>query len=144
MSTILLCNRDLNSATIQQTCNLDLQKFSAPHCPNPKSVRANTPYLLNGHSDPQGRRMQALIAPAHIARPITELTLTFGEDNTLALAAMMEQLKDYNVAMTGASTSVYGERINGFTDSVKRYQRALLAYRDAKIAKAASQTQLKQ
>lgn len=143
MSTLLLCNRDLSSPAIQQACNLNLQQLSALHCPDPKVARANTPYLLNGHNSAQGKRIQALLAPPQIARPITDLSLTFGEDNTLAIAAMMEQLKDYNIALTGASTSIYGERINGFAKSVKEYQVALLTYRDAKLNGASNLGQLK-
>lgn len=144
MSTLMLCNRNLSAPAIQQACSLNLQQLSELHCPTPKIARANTPYLLNGHSGTQGKRIQTLLAPPQVARPITDLSLSFGEDNTLAIAAMMERLKDYNIAMTGASTSVYGERINGFAKSVKEYQVALLTYRDAKLGKAQNQVQLKQ
>lgn len=144
MNTVLLCNRDLSAPAVQQACSLNLQQLSELHCPNPKLAKANTPYLLNGHNDAQGRRIQTLLAPAHIARTVTDLSLTFGEDNTLAIAAMMEQLKDYNIALTGASTSVYGERLNGFARSVKEYQVALLTYRDAKLSGASNHGQLKQ
>ncbi|MCA0894636.1 hypothetical protein [Microbulbifer agarilyticus] len=143
MSSVLLCNRDLTSPAIQQACNVNLQQLSAPHCPSPAFAKANTPYLLNGHSSAQGRRIQTLLSPPQVARPVTELSLTFGEDNTVAIAAMMEQLKDYNIALTGASTSVYGERISGFAKSVKEYQVALLTYRDAKLSKATNHGQLK-
>ncbi|WP_201276865.1 hypothetical protein [Microbulbifer sp. ALW1] len=121
-----------------------MQQLSALHCPTPKFAQANTPYLLNGHNNAQGKRIQALLAPSQIARPVTDLSLTFGEDNTLAIAAMMEQLKDYNIALTGASTSVYGERMNGFAKSVKEYQVALLNYRGAKLSGASNHGQLKQ
>ncbi|MCA0901993.1 hypothetical protein [Microbulbifer agarilyticus] len=144
MSSVLLCNRDLTSPAIQQACNINLQQLSAPHCPSPAFAKANTPYLLNGHSSAQGRRIQTLLSPPQVARPVTELSLTFGEDNTVAIAAMMEQLKDYNIALTGASTSVYGERISGFAKSVKEYQVALLTYRDAKLGNASNHRQLKQ
>ncbi|QIL90244.1 hypothetical protein GNX18_11125 [Microbulbifer sp. SH-1] len=144
MNTVILCNRNLSSPVIQQACNLNLQQFSELHCPTPRLAKANTPYLLNGHNDAQGKRIQTLLAPAHIARPVTELSLTFGEDNTIAIAAMMEQLKDYNIALTGASTSIYGERINGFAKSVKEYQIALLTYRDAKLSGASNHGLLKQ
>ncbi|WP_226668698.1 hypothetical protein [Microbulbifer aggregans] len=144
MSTLLLCNRDMTSPAIQQACNANLQQYSAPHCPDPRIARANTPYLLNSHSDSQGKRIQTLLAPPQVARSVTDLSLTFGEDNTIAIAAMMDQLRDYNIALTGASTSVYGERITGFAESVKRYQAALLTYRDAKQSRAANQAQLKQ
>ncbi|MFV8783969.1 hypothetical protein ACNKU7_16235 [Microbulbifer sp. SA54] len=144
MSTLLLCNRDMTSPAIQQACSANLQQYSAPHCPDPRIARANTPYLLNGHSDSQGKRIQTLLAPPQVARSVTELSLTFGEDNTIAIAAMMDQLRDYNIALTGASTSVYDERIKGFAESVKRYQVALLSYRDAKLSQATNQAQLKQ
>ncbi|WP_043320898.1 hypothetical protein [Microbulbifer sp. HZ11] len=144
MSTVFLCNRSLSSPALQQACRVNIQQLTELHCPTPKFAKANTPYLLNGHSDAQGKRIQTLLAPKHISQPVTELSLTFGEDNTLAIAVMMEQLKDYNIALTGASTSVYGERISAFAKSVKEYQVALLTYRDAKLSKAGNQAQLKQ
>lgn len=144
MSTVLLCNRDLASPVIQQACNLNLQQLSAPHCPNPKIVRANTPYLVNGHSDSHGKRIQNLLSPPQVARSVTDFSLTFGEDNTIAIATMMDQLRDYNIALTGASTTVYGQRIEGFALSVKQYQEALLSYRDAKLSRANNQAQLRQ
>ncbi|WP_299596910.1 hypothetical protein [uncultured Microbulbifer sp.] len=144
MSTLLLCNRALSAPAIQRACSVNLQQYSELHNPAPQFVKANTPYLLNGHSDAQGKHIQALLAPKHISQPVTELSLTFGEDNTLALAAIMGQLKDYNIALTGASTSVYGERISGFAKSVKEYQVALLNYRDAIQNRASNQAQLKQ
>ncbi|WP_066967514.1 hypothetical protein [Microbulbifer sp. Q7] len=144
MTTLLLCNRPLSAPAIQLACNANFQQYSEFHRPTPHFAKANTPYLLNGHDDAQGKRIQSLLAPKHISKPVTELALTFGEDNTLAIAAMMEQLKDYNIALTGASTSVYGERISGFAKSVKEYQVALLTYREAKRSKAGNQAQLKQ
>ncbi|MBN8430381.1 hypothetical protein JF535_05880 [Microbulbifer salipaludis] len=144
MTTLLLCNRPLSAPAIQLACNANFQQYSELHSSAPQSAKANTPYLLNGHNDAQGKRIQSLLAPKHISKPVTELALTFGEDNTVAIAAMMEQLKDYNIALTGASTSVYGERISGFAKSVKEYQVALLTYREAKQSKAGYQAQLKQ
>ena len=58
------------------------------------------------------------------------MSLSFGEDNTLALAEMTKTLQDYNVGLIGASTSVYASRVGGFTGAVKEYQNALLFYRD--------------
>ena len=79
-----------------------------------------------------------------IAQNLTDLSLSFGEDNTLALADISAKLKDYNIAMTGASTSMYANRVQGFGLAVKKYQEALLAYRDAVKTSPAARTLAKQ
>lgn len=63
----------------------------------------------------------------------------------MALSDMMAKLtNDYNVAMMGASTSVYAGRIGGFAGAVKEYQDALMAYRATLKSSATTQMLAKQ
>ena len=72
-----------------------------------------------------------VLSPAPVSRELTNLSLTLGEENTLALADITAQLQSYNIGLMGASTSIYANRIGGFAGSVKNYQDALMQYRKA-------------
>lgn len=71
------------------------------------------------------------LSPSPVARELTNLSLSYGGDNVVALADITQKLKEYNVGLMGASTSVYANRIGGFAGSVKDYQAALMQYRQA-------------
>lgn len=64
-----------------------------------------------------------------VSRKLTNLSLTFGGENTVALADMTTKLRDYNIELMGAPTSVYANRIGGFAGAVRDYQDALMQYR---------------
>ncbi len=81
--------------------------------------------------------ISALSAPK-VADNLTNLSLSFGGDNTIALAEITRNLQEYNAGLIGASTSVYANRIGGFAGAVKEYQDALMAYRGAMKSNAAS------
>ena len=87
--------------------------------------------------------ISTLSAPK-VANNLTNLSLSFGGDNTIALAEMTKKLQEYNVGLMGASTSVYANRLGGFAGAVKEYQDALMAYRGAINSNAASKTIAKQ
>ena len=67
-----------------------------------------------------------------------------GGDTTIALAQSTDKLYDYNLAMMGASTSVYANRMGGFVESVQNYQNNLLAYRAALSTSSAERLLAKQ
>lgn len=67
-----------------------------------------------------------------------------GGDTTIALAQLTDKLYDYNLAMMGASTSVYANRMGGFVESVQNYQNNLLAYRAALSKSSAERLLAKQ
>lgn len=131
MSEILLCNQPLNAQTLQNQCGIDIKQLSALSCETPGSVAANTPYLIGDDLSSTGRGIRNQLALPHIARELTNLSLSFGGDNVVALAEINAKLKEYNIGLMGASTSVYAHRIGGFAGSVKDYQAALMEYRQA-------------
>lgn len=131
MSEILLCNQSLNSQALQRQCGINTDQLSALSCKAPTMTVANTPYLIGDDPSGIGRGVLGQLAPAHVARGLTNLSLSFGGDNVVALAEINAKLKEYNIGLMGASTSVYAHRIGGFAGSVKDYQAALMEYRQA-------------
>src|SRR5690554_1505639 len=129
MSEILLCNQSLNSQALQRQCGINTDQLSALSCGAPTLAAANTPYLIGDDPSGIGRGVLGQLAPAHVARGLTNLSLSFGSDNVVALAEINAKLKEYNIGLMGASTSVYAHRIGGFAGSVKDYQAALMEYR---------------
>lgn len=47
---------------------------------------ANTPYLIGDDPSGIGRGVLGQLAPAHVARGLTNLSFSFGGDNVVALA----------------------------------------------------------
>lgn len=131
MSEILLCNQSLNSQALQRQCAINTDQLSALSCEAPTLAAANTPYLIGDDPSGNARGVLGKLAPAHVARGLTKLSLSFGGDNVVALAEINAKLKEYNIGLMGASTSVYAHRIGGFAGSVKDYQAALMEYRQA-------------
>ncbi len=75
---------------------------------------------------------------------LTNLSLSFGEDNTLALADIMAKLKEQQIGMIGATTSMYANRVQGFGLAVKKYQDALMEYRKVMKTNPAARVLAKQ
>jgi hypothetical protein len=61
---------------------------------------------------------------------ITDMAFEFGEDNAVAITEIAAALRTYGAGTTGAATSIYSKRIQDFGAAVKRYQDALLEYRN--------------
>lgn len=144
MSEILLCNRPLNPKDFHAQCGVSIEQVSAFSCVAPTSASANTPYLVEDHHSNSGRNILGQLAPTPVATELTNLSLPYGGDNVLALAEIIANLKEYNIGLMGASTSVYAHRIGGFAGSVKSYQAALMEYRHAVTSGSPSKTLLKQ
>lgn len=140
MAEILLCNRSFSSHQLKQLCSLthaELQVLDA----QPQLFRPHHPYLLSPRPSAEDRGIVSVLnsAPPRQLRNLTEISLDFDGESTLALAEVMEMLRsEPSLAMTGAGTSVYSERMNAFGCSVQKYQDALLRYRKAVEAKASA------
>ena len=57
------------------------------------------------------------------------MAFDLGEENTIAIAEIAAYLRGHGAATTGAATSVYARRMQGFGTAVQRYQDALFEYR---------------
>ena len=144
MSEILLCNQPMKADFLSSSCGIDPDLIHGRGCSKPASLSAFTPYVLGqGLSSFDSQIISTLSAPK-VANNLTDLSLSFGGENTVALAEMTKKLQEYNVGLVGASTSVYANRLGGFSGAVKEYQDALMAYRGAINSNAAAKSIAKQ
>ncbi|MCK5231565.1 MAG: hypothetical protein KAR13_14930 [Desulfobulbaceae bacterium] len=144
MSEILLCNQALSPKAFQGQCGIEIDQITAISCTKLTTAAANTPYLIGSNDTGINRSVLGQLSPMPIARELTNLSLSYGGDNIVALAEMTAKLKDYNIGLMGASTSVYANRIGGFAGSLKDYQAALMEYRQAVTSNSAMKTAAKQ
>ena len=94
-------------------------------------IMANRPYLLSSQPSVFDKTALAQLANPHIARDLTALSVSHGGDTISAAAQAITPLFYENKGSIGTVASVYAGRMEGFLGSVKKYQAALLRYRDA-------------
>ena len=140
MAEILLCNQPTRLSFVEDRAD----QIAGPGCANPDILNSYTPYVEGDNLSPTDRNIMHLLSPMPVARELTNFSLSYGEDNTLALADLTVKLKDYNTGVLGASTSIYAKRIGGFAGSVQDYQDALMQYREAIKANPATKAAAKQ
>ena len=143
MSEVLLCNQALSPMSLQDQCGITIDQVTDFSCKKPSLIAPHTPYLIGNNTDINPSAL-AQLSPAPVARELTNLSLSYGGDNVLALASISAMLQDYNVGLMGSSTSVYANRIGGFAGSVKNYQAALMEYRQAVTSKSPMKVAAKQ
>ena len=130
MAEILLCGQSIKSESLNQ-CGINSESIVGMGCTNPVTLNAHRPYLVG--KTPTGADIALLnrLSPAQTSKELTNLSLSLGADNTLAMADITAKLQEYNIGLIGATTSVYANRIQGFGGAVKNYQAALMDYRQA-------------
>jgi hypothetical protein len=131
MSEIILCNQHLSLGHLKSNCGIEGDLVHGLTCHKPETLQAFTPYLLGKEKNSQQQQIINQLSLKPTATELTNLSLSFGGDNTLAIAEITKQLNDFNISLMGATTSVHGERIGGFAKAVKEYQDALMTYRSA-------------
>ncbi len=131
MSDIILCNKPISANTLSSQCGIDTDTIFGMHCTNPTMLNAYTPYILGENPSPASKSIVNQLTTSANNRELTNVALSFGGDNTIAIAEMTAKLKEFNVGVMGASTSIYANRVGGFADAVKSYQDALMEYRQA-------------
>ncbi len=131
MTEILLCNGPLQSSQLENQCGLNPDLIGGLNSTTPEILSSNTPYLMCEDPSAKDRDILRLLSMPRVSREVTNLGLSFGEDNTLAIASIYDKLKTYNIGLMGAGTGVYRQRLGGFAEAVSKYQTALLDYREA-------------
>lgn len=130
MTEVLLCSQVTQTSHLKNQCGLSPEFIHGSNCVNPDRLNSYTPYLMSEDPSAKDRDILRLLSTPSTSRQVTDLSLTFGGDNTLAIADIYDKLKGYNLGLMGAGTSVYGHRLKGFGEVVSRYQASLLDYRD--------------
>lgn len=138
VSEILFCNQSMKADFLSKSCGIDSDLIHSRVCSKPASLSAFTPYFLGQELSTFDSQIISALSAPKVANNLTSLSLSFGGDNTIALAEMTKKLQEYNVGLMGASTSVYANRLGGFVGAVKAYQDALMAYRGTINSNAAS------
>ncbi len=145
MSGIILSNQSLGSDYFKSKTGIDIENCRSKHCTKPpKKIAAYRPYLLGNDDSSIGKHALSRLSSPGISRNVTNLALTYGGNNAIALAGMSEKLKDYNVGLMGSSLSVYSDRVGGFVGSVKNYQKSLMDYKEALSSNSAAKNAAKQ
>ena len=132
MPKLLLTSASTDADSIRRAMGLPPGFIQGRDRSVPKTMCPNTPYLLGESlSDHDRRILSAFVADPGATRTLTELSLAYGGDNTVALAELTRKLRDYGLGTVGAATEVYGSRMESFGGTVKGYQDTLVAYRAA-------------
>lgn len=142
MSEVILCNQALRADYLQMSCGIDF--IEGRGCSRPSYLSPYTPYLSGEILSDFDRRLVSQLAPKPISKELTNLALSFGGDNVIALSEMSKKLRGYSPELMGASSAVYANRIGGFSNAVKNYQDALMAYRHATKSNPATKALAKQ
>jgi len=96
-------------------------------------VKALTPYRPYLIGPPRSGIDSSIVNTLNLSknsRTLFDLSSTFGPDDTGAIVDAMVKLKETQIAVAGAATSVYSARMGEFGHAVQRYQDTLMAYRD--------------
>ena len=144
MSEIILCNRNFSASAFKKEYGVGIELTSSITCANPSMLAANQPYLLKGGNSAIGSATLNKLSNPSITQNLTNLALSFGGDNLIAISSVTSKLQEYNVGLMGASTSVYANRMGGFVEAVQNYQSALMDYRQAVTEKSPSKIVAKQ
>lgn len=131
MTEILLCNTTMKPSQLPRHCAIGPENMNDLIESTSDIIKRYKPYVLNGNPTNSDKQIARTLAPLPISRELTHLSLCYGEEQLLALSEITAKLKIINIELTGAATSVYADRMTGFSDAVKKYQAALLTYRDA-------------
>ncbi len=137
MEEIIFCKEAMKTECLHHYLGLNGQDITGISCTNPSYLKAYTPYRVGLRSPYIGGCVLTQLTPAHISRNLTDLSLSLGEDNVIALADMFAILQKYGPGMAGSSTTVYSDRINAFVKAVEKYQATLMEYRQAARASPA-------
>ena len=144
MAEILLCNQPTPLSMLGNQPGFSSDNITGLSCVNPNVLNSYTPYITEQNLSAADRDIMHLLSPMPVARELTNLSLSFGEENTLALAEISAKLKDYNIGLMGASTAIYTRRMGGFVGAVQNYQDALMQYRQAVKTNPATKAVAKQ
>jgi len=131
MSEIILCNQPTNTESLQNLNSSGNTDIVGIGCTNPQMLSAYTPYSVVGNQSGIDHSVLSQLSPMSVSKELTNLSLSYGGDNVVALADITAKFQEFNIGLMGASTSIYANRIGGFAGAVKDYQSALMEYRHA-------------
>ena len=122
MSEILLCNKPIKADALASLCGIDSSMIFGAQCRQPSILTAYTPYLIGSEPSNAAKSMVNQLTNTAKNRELTNIALSFGGDNTLAIADISAKLQALGVGTMGASTRFYGNRVGGFGQTASHYR----------------------
>lgn len=137
MAEILLCNipTKINELEAQHGVSPDELVTTIPPA-NSQLLRPHHPYLIAGNPTIDERQLLTLLGTGESTRNLTNISLTYGPENTVGLAHLMHDVKgrmekhEFAMGTTGTAMDAYKLRSEKFVEAVTEYQKALLNYRN--------------
>ncbi len=94
MSEILLCNQPMTADFLSNSCGIDSDLIHGMGCSKPTTLSAFTPYVLGQELSAFDSQIISTLSAPKVANNLTNLSLSFGGDNTIALAEMTKKLQE--------------------------------------------------
>lgn len=132
MTEFVISNTAFPVDQLQDQCNTGSCHVQSMH--RGKDVKFLTPY--QPYAVGENLTADQLAHMTHLnqvqdKRNFTDLVLSLGPENTMAMADLHAKMTEFNIGLMGTATSAYTARMDSFSQAVHKYQTALLAYRDA-------------
>ncbi|MDH3325347.1 MAG: hypothetical protein OEM38_01360, partial [Gammaproteobacteria bacterium] len=140
MAEILLSNRAISTTQLEQQCGITTNDIYDDQ--NTQAIFANQPYLVGKQPSRTELAILHTLRNAEQNQHLAEVSLSLGENETVAIAEMKKKLQDNSSSVIGSATGAYGARASGFQGAVQKYQTTLLKYRKTITTKSPKATQL--
>lgn len=139
MAEVLLSNRYLTTPQMTVQCDVPVDLLNENQ--EITGLLANRPYLLGQELSSIDYSIHNILSSAPDLQNLTELSLSLGDNNTIAISDMMSSLSNVHVGLMGTSTAMYSNRMAKFAEAVNNYQNALMRYRKTIEGRASSAVQ---
>jgi len=130
MAEIILSNRRICPTIMESTFGIPMDNLEGLAFSKPRYIYPYTPYLVSDYCGPMDRSILSRLYHPDAATELTNLSLSFGGDNVVALAEIVETLRAHLAGMAGTAGSVYSQRMGDLLRAVQKYQDALMKYRE--------------
>jgi len=128
VTEILLCNQMLKAPQLYQQCGISLDQLYCGAKVN--ALTPYRPYLTGPRRSSVDNGIVNTLNVSKKPRNLFDLSNAFGSDDTVAIAEVMTKLKESQMAVAGATASVYSACMGEFGSAVQRYQDTLTDYRN--------------
>ncbi|MEN8180144.1 MAG: hypothetical protein ABFS39_16200, partial [Pseudomonadota bacterium] len=108
MTEVFLSNQLITSNQIELECSVTPEELYGYN----NTLFANRPYMISQEPSLQDKAVFKTFdsAPNHTLKNLTEMALSLGSEKIQPVAELMMNLKDYEIAISGAGASVYSGR----------------------------------
>jgi hypothetical protein len=141
MTTIILPRQPTQVDTLQRMLDLPPGCVHGLSPTPPNTLWPNAAYMLGESKTNHDRLVLGLLSQQPENQTLGELSLTYGSENTRALAQLTNRMRGwepYGVAGVGATADVYARRMENLKKAVEAYQHASVEYHRISRSRATS------